>query len=171
MFARTDGTMNNPVDILAELDGHPRTEIRAGDVIFEQGAHSGFLVFLIEGGVEVVKDGMTVDHETRPGSVYGEISILLGNPHMAQVKAASDSVIVKIEDPMKFFVDHPVVTLHVCRTIAERLTAATRYLVDFRRQFSKDDTHLEMMDKILTMLIHRNPKSATDSRTEPRPDH
>ena len=90
---------------------------------------------------------------------------------MAEVRAATDSVIVKVENPLQFFIDHPMITLQVCRTIAERLTAATRYLVDVRRQFSKDEGHLAMMDKILTTLIHRNPKSVTDDRTVVRPDH
>ena len=49
--------------------------------------------------------------------------------------------------------------------------AATRYLVDVRRQFSKDEGHLAMMDKILTTLIHRNPKSVSTDRTVVRPDH
>lgn len=163
--------MNDPRELLSQLDALPRTSVSAGDTIFEQGTHSGFLVFLLEGSVEVVKDGMIVDHESRPGSVYGELSILLENPHMAEVRAATDSVIVKVENPLEFFVEHPEITLQVCRTIAERLTAATRYLVDVRRQFSKDEGHLAMMDKILTTLIHRNPKSVTTNRTAVRPDH
>ena len=163
--------MDDPRELLSQLDALPRTAIRAGETIFEQGTHSDFLVFIVDGSVEVVKDGIIVDHESRPGSVYGELSILLENPHMAEVRAATDSVIVKVENPLQFFIDHPMITLQVCRTIAERLTAATRYLVDVRRQFSKDEGHLAMMDKILTTLIHRNPKSVTDDRTVVRPDH
>ena len=163
--------MDEPSDFLDQLDSLPRTKVRAGETIFEQGTHSEFLVFLVEGSVEVVKDGIIVDQESRPGSVYGELSILLENPHMAEVRAATDSVIVKVEKPLEFFVEHPEITLQVCRTIAERLTAATRYLVDVRRQFSKDEGHLAMMDKILTTLIHRNPKSVSTDRTVVRPDH
>ncbi len=163
--------MEESHQILRHLEGLPRTKLNAGDTIFEQGRQSGFLVFLVSGTVEVVKDGMIVDRESRPGSVYGELSILLENPHMAEVRAATESEVVKVENPETFFLDHPEVTLQVCRTIAERLTAATRYLVDVRRQFSKDEGHLAMMDKILTTLIHRNPKSITPERVGVRQDH
>ena len=158
-------------DLLKLLHTLPRTSVPAGETIFEQGESSGFLMFLLEGSVEVVEDGMIVDHESRAGSVYGELSVLLGNPHMAEVRAASESVMVKVENPIQFLLDHPEVSLHVSRTIAERLTAATRYLVDVRRQFSKESGHLAMLDKILTTLIHRNPKTVETGRTAVRPDH
>ena len=163
--------MDDPSEILSQLASLPRTSVRAGETIFEQGCHSGVLIFLIEGSVEVLHDGVIVDHESRPGSVYGELSILLDNPHTAEVRATTDSVIVEVENPLDFLRQHPEITLQVCRTIGERLTAATRYLVDVRRQFSKDDAHVAMMDKILTTLIHRNPKSVIPDRTAIRPDH
>ncbi len=163
--------MDDPSLILSHLDSLPRTVVKAGETIFEQGSRSGVLMFLIDGSVEVLNDGVIVDHESRPGSVYGELSILLDNPHMAEVRAATDSTIVQVESPLDFLREHPDITLQVCRTIAERLTAATRYLVDVRRQFHKDEGHLAMMDKILTTLIHRNPKAVSSERTAIRPDH
>lgn len=163
--------MDDADQILKDLDSLPKISVAAGETIFEQGTHSDFLVFLVEGSVEVVSDGMIVAHESRPGSVYGELSILLDNPHMAEVRAAKDSVLIKVPNPLAYFAEHPRVTLLVCRTIAERLTAATRYMADVRRQFSKDEGHVAMLDKILMTLIHRNPKSVTEERTAIRPDH
>lgn len=157
-------------DFLNPLDAFPKTSVRAGETIFEQGARSGFLVFLIEGSVEVVKDGKIIDRQSRPGTVYGELAVLLDDPHIAEVRAAEDCILVKIKEARQFFLDHPALMLHVCQTMAERLTAATRYLVDVRRQFSKDG-HLAIMDKILTTLIHRNPKSTPSERIAIRPDH
>ena len=59
--------MEESHQILRHLEGLPRTKLNAGDTIFEQGRQSGFLVFLVSGTVEVVKDGMIVDRESRPG--------------------------------------------------------------------------------------------------------
>lgn len=157
--------------LLNWIDAFPKTRLLAGEMIFEQGARSRFLVFLIEGCVEVVKDGRIVDRQSLPGSIYGELSVLLNDPHMSGLRAATDCILVKIENPRQFFLDHPALMLHLCQTMAERLTAATRYLVDVRRQFSKDSGHLAIMDKILTTLIHRNPKSGTTERVSIRPDH
>ncbi len=157
--------------ILRALEGLPRLAAVAGETVLEQGSHPGFLVFLVEGSVEVVQDGRIVDHESRPCSVYGELSVLLDEPQPATVRAASAIVLVKITEPLEFFREHPEVVLYVCRMVAERLAAVTRYLVDVRRQFSDEVGHLAMVDKILTTLIHRNPKSLTPERTAIRPDH
>ncbi len=158
-------------DILKELEGLPRTLTAAGEVLWEQGSRSGVLIFLIEGEMEVLEDGLVVDRESRPGTVFGELSALLDNPHLAQLRAASDSVVVRVASPLEFLVRHPKINLHVCRMLAGRLTAATRYLVDVRRQFSKEPNHLAMLDKILKTLIHRNPKSPATERTAVLPEH
>lgn len=158
-------------DILKELECLPRTSAAAGEVLWEQGSRSGVLIFLVEGEIEVLEDGLIVDRESRPGTVFGELSALLDNPHLAQLRAASDSVVVRVASPLEFLVRHPKINLHVCRTLAGRLTAATRYLVDVRRQFSKEPNHLAMLDKILKTLIHRNPKSPATERTAVLPEH
>ena len=158
-------------EILKELEGLPRTSVSAGEVLWEQGSRSGVLIFLIKGEMEVLEDGSVVDRENRPGSVFGELSALLDNPHLAQLRAASDSVVVRVASPLEFLVRHPKINLHVCRMLAGRLTAATRYLVDVRRQFSKEPNHLAMLDRILTTLIHRNPKSSAPERTAVLPEH
>lgn len=158
-------------EILKELEGLPRTSASAGEVLWEQGSRSGVLIFLIEGEIEVLEDGLVVERENRPGSVFGELSALLDNPHLAQLRAASDSVVVRVASPLEFLVRHPKINLHVCRMLAGRLTAATRYLVDVRRQFSKEPNHLAMLDKILTTLIRRNPKLPAPERTAVLPEH
>ena len=158
-------------EILEELNGLPRTLTAAGEVLWEQGSRSGVLIFLIEGEMEVLEDGLVVDRESRPGTVFGELAALLDNPHLAQLRAASDSVVVRVASPLDFLVRHPKINLHVCRMLAGRLTAATRYLVDVRRQFSKEPNHLAMLDKILKTLIHRNPKSPVTERTAILPEH
>ena len=158
-------------EILRELEGLPRTSTASGEILWEQGSRSGVLIFLIQGEMEVLEDWLVVDRETRPGTVFGELSALLDNPHLAQLRAASDVVVVRVESPLEFLVRHPKINLHVCRTLAGRLTAATRYLVDVRRQFAKEPNHLAMLDKILTTLIHRNPKSTAPERTAVLPEH
>jgi len=156
------------LDALADL---PRTEVAAGEIVFEQGGSPAHLCFLVAGSLEVIKDGRVIDIESRPGSIYGDLSVLLDCPHVTGLRTASDSTVIFIDKPAEFFCTHHSVMLHVCRLLAERLASASRYLVDVRRQFSGESGHLAMLDRMLTILIHRNPNSVKPERTEIRPDH
>ena len=157
--------------VLDALENLPRTEVAAGEIVFEQGGPPDYLCFLVSGSLEIIKDGRIVDIESRPGSVYGDLSILLDNPHVTGLRAAADSTLIYVEQSTDFFRTHPDIMLYICRLIAERLTSASRYLVDVRRQYSGESSHLAMLDRMLTILIHRNPKSFTSERMEIRPDH
>jgi CRP/FNR family cyclic AMP-dependent transcriptional regulator len=162
--------MPDPAEILAELVDHPQTRVAEGEVIIEQGQRSGVLFFLVEGEIEVLKDEVTINRESAPGSAYGEISILLDTPHMAQVKAASDSLIVKVDDPEHYLLSHPKVLLHLCRVQATRLASATHFMVDIKRQYAGKNDHVSMVDGILNNLIHRNPQPVEGKRIV-REDH
>ena len=157
--------------VLEGLEGQPRKLVPAGEMVLEQGAGSRDLVFLVEGTLEVIRDGHVVERESCPGSVYGVISVLLGDPQIAGIRTASECRLVLIGEPLDFLRAHPDLTLHLCWSLAGRLASATRYLVDARRQFSGQAGHLSMLDRILTTLVHRNPRTVRPDRTAIRPDH
>ena len=52
---------------------------------------TGRLLILKEGAVEVVKDGVEIAKVTEPGAVFGELSVLLDQPHTADVRALKAS--------------------------------------------------------------------------------
>ena len=47
----------------------------------------------------------------------------------------------------------PEVAFLIARLLAQRLYAATSYLVDLNRQFAGHETHLAMVGKVLQSLI------------------
>lgn len=132
----------------------PKRDFGAGETIIEQDSTTGMLFFLIDGEVEVYKDDVPLAATSEPGSVFGEMSALLGTSHRASVKAVAPSSFYVVEDGRRFLESHPAVSMHVSELLARRLDALNKYLVDVRQQFEGHD-HLSMVDEVLAVLMHR----------------
>ena len=138
-------------EILSTL---PRRDFPAGETIIAEDTTTGMLFFLINGEVEVYKDGVPLASTSEPGSVFGEMSALLGTSHRASVRAVAPSSFYVVEDGRHFLQNHPVVSMHVSELLARRLDALNKYLIDVRQQFEGHD-HLSMIDEVLEVLMHR----------------
>jgi CRP-like cAMP-binding protein len=151
-------------DILSAFGGQPVRKFSAGETVMEQGHSTGLLFILIEGQVEVFKDGFTVAASSEPGAFFGDLAVLLRAPHTATVRAVRDSSFYVVNDPRAFLERNPAVTLHLCGLLARRLDALNKYLVDVRQQFAGHD-HIGMVDNMLDTLMHRQPRA----RVAPKP--
>lgn len=136
------------------LAAYPKRELDAGEMIIAQGTTTGMLFFLIDGEVEVDKDEVQIATASEPGSVFGEMSVLLGTSHRASVRTVTRSSFYVVEDGREFLENHPVVSMHVSEVLARRLDALNKYLVDVRQQFDGHD-HISMVDEVLEVLMHR----------------
>jgi CRP/FNR family transcriptional regulator, cyclic AMP receptor protein len=136
------------------LTALPKRDFGAGETIIAQDTTTGMLFFLIEGEVEVSKDDVTLAEISEPGSVFGEMSALLGTSHRASVRAVTSSSFYVVEHGRRFLEIHPIVAMHVSEVLARRLDALNKYLVDVRQQFEGHD-HLSMVDEVLEVLMHR----------------
>ena len=153
-------------NILAGLREHPVRRFSAGETLLEQGASTGLLYILIEGEVEVTKDGVWLATTSEPGAIFGDLAALLRAPHTANVRALRDSSFYVVTEARAFLVAHPDVNLHLCELLARRLDALTKYLIDVKQQFTGHD-HLGMVDGMLDTLIHRHPRA----RVAPKPSN
>ena len=144
--------------ILEQIHGGELRHFDAGEVVIEQGEKTNLLFFLIEGAVEVVKDGVTVATASQPGAVFGELSALLDGNHTATVRALKPCSFHVVQNPRAFLQASPDICLHVCELVARRLDAVNKYLVDVKQQFVGNE-HLGMVDNLLETLMHRHPVS------------
>jgi len=142
----------NPIDAL------PGVSYPAGATILASGDPPGRLFFLRSGRIEVVRDGMRLALVKTPGSVIGEMSLLLGTPATADVIALEDTVMRVAEEPLAFLSGNPGVALHVARLLAMRLNAASQYLVDVREQLRECSDHVGLVDGVLDAILHRDLK-------------
>ncbi len=140
--------------ILEHCAEQPLETREAGANLIEEGAQTGCLYVLVEGKAGVLKGETCIATVTQPGSVFGEISLLLGLPHTATVQCLTACRFHVIPDGLAFLQAHPEVTLQVSRLLAQRLQSMTRYLVDLKAQYEDRSDHLGMVDEVLESLVH-----------------
>jgi CRP/FNR family cyclic AMP-dependent transcriptional regulator len=141
--------------ILDKCAGAPRKHFAPGAILIAEGETSGRLYVLAEGSVEVLRGDTQIAVVTEAGSVFGEMSVLLNRPHTATVRATSPVGVFVFEDAESFLRSHPEIAFLLGKLLAERLNAATTYLVDLKRQFEGHGDHLGMVGEVLATLIHQ----------------
>jgi CRP-like cAMP-binding protein len=149
---------------VAHLASLPTRSCAEGEVVLTAGSTTGQLLFLKDGVVEVVKDGVRIARVAEPGAVLGEMSALLGQPHTAEVKATAPSTFYVVDDARSFLEQNAAAAYHVAMILAQRLDALNRYLVDARSQFRGFDDHVGMIDEVIDTIVHKHPRKVGQRR-------
>jgi len=109
-------------------------ETRApGELLLAAGSVTGRLYLLREGLVEVVRDGVQIAVIGTPGAVFGDVAVLLGQPHSADVRVLKPSTFL-VADGRTSLMVNPIAALHVATVLAERLDVVNRQLVEVKRR-------------------------------------
>lgn len=101
-------------------------EVPAGEVIFEAGAAADNMFVVVEGEVEISKDGRVLD-TAGPGDAVGEMALIEERARAATVTASSDVKIALISKArFEYLVSqHPFFALDVMEQMADRLRRQT----------------------------------------------
>jgi CRP-like cAMP-binding protein len=156
-------------DILDACSDLPEVDFATGDLLIREGGAPGRLYVLISGEVLVLKGETEIARIAAPGSIFGEISALLGTPCTASVRALGPVRAHLSENAADFIASNPAVAMHTARTLAQRLHAATAYLADIKSQFADQKNHFGMMDRVLDTLMHRQASKAPQPRVKSDP--
>ena len=158
--------------MLTLCDDLPRRTVPAGSAVIDQGSPGGAILVLVEGSVAVERDGARLAVFDTPGAVIGEMSTVLGRPSSASVRALDDVTVLEAVDGAAFLTAHPEALLEVARTLATRLDNLTGHLVDVKRQYSGTDSHLGMLDDVLSTLMHAQARTVQPGSARlPDPDY
>jgi CRP-like cAMP-binding protein len=111
----------------------PLVTYQAGETVLSAASTTGRLLILKEGAVAVVKEGVEIARVTEPGAVFGELSVLLDQPHTADVRALEASQFHVVDATTILRVD-PIALLYVATVLAQRLDSANRGLLELKRQ-------------------------------------
>ncbi len=162
---------NDMAAVLAYCDGFPLDRFKPGDVLLAEGPPTDRMFILAVGEVEVLRGDTQVAATALPGAIFGEIAALLGGPHTATVRAVAETTAFRIENARELLREHREISFHVSTILARRLTDATSYLADFKRQFAHRSDHFGMVDEVLDALVQRQrpavsagPSSSGDGR-------
>lgn len=143
---------------LESISDLPVAAFSGGEEIIQQGSRPEKLYFLKSGKVEVVREDIRVSLIKTPGSVLGELSLLLDIDATATVRALEDATLFVSDHPLNYLKAHPEVHLHVSKALAYRLNAASRYLVDVKEQLKDCSDHVGMVDGVIDAIINKDLK-------------
>ncbi len=152
-------------DILAVTSGHAERVLVDGERILEQGVRAGTLFVLVSGTLEVQRRGRAVVQMSEPGSVVGEMGLLLDSPATADVIAVGPTVVRVIDDAEAFFVAYPDFGRYLATTLAQKLWQVSTYLSDLQEQFADRGDILGLVPTVLSGLL-----GSTRERPDPGSD-
>jgi CRP-like cAMP-binding protein len=139
------------MDLLSLTAHLPEITLEPGDTLVAEGGAGGALWVLLEGELEVSKGAVQVSTITAPGSLVGEISVLLDVPYTATVRALAASKLRVAADGRALLDMDPQVARLVAMGLASRLNVVTHYFADLKRQYG-DAPGLSMVGDVLAQL-------------------
>src|SRR6185437_8090734 len=117
-------------DRLATL---PLTTYQSDQIVIADGSRTGRLLILKTGNVAIVKQGHEIAQVAEPGAVFGELSVLLDQPHAADVRTLETSQF-HVADAATLLTENPIAVLYVATMLAHRLNAANHALIQLKQQ-------------------------------------
>jgi hypothetical protein len=94
----------------------PDYHLPGGESVLTSGSRTGRLLILKKGAVSVVKEEIEIANEAEPGAVFGELSVLLDQPHTADVRTLKRS---EFYVPDAAAVQDPIILLCVSAILAQ----------------------------------------------------
>jgi CRP/FNR family cyclic AMP-dependent transcriptional regulator len=118
----------------------PLVTYQPGETVIVDGSKTGRLLFLKKGNVAIVKEDTEIAKVAEPGAVFGELSVLLGQPHTANVHALETSQF-HVANATTLLKQNPSALLYLATVLAHRLDGANQDLIQLKNQLQTGETH------------------------------
>jgi CRP-like cAMP-binding protein len=142
--------------LLALTATRPTRTLAEGEVLLVQGEGGGDLFILLSGKLVVVRDGVNIASIAQPGTLVGEMSVLLGIRNSATVRAERESKVRVIRDANKLLETEPGLARRVAALVAGRLDATSALLLELAKQ-NKGKSEQGLLSRILSTIYSPAP--------------
>lgn len=157
------------LDVVHLTASSPDVVLADGDVVIREGERTGALIVLVEGHLEVRRRGITVVRMDEPGTIVGELGLLLDMAASADVVADGRCVVRRMDDAERTFATNPEFARHLATLLAQRLWQISTYLTDLQHQYADREDTLGLVPSVLSDLLggQRPPvESGSDRESE-----
>jgi CRP-like cAMP-binding protein len=111
----------------------PLVTYQSGETVLASGTKTGRLLILRKGTVAILKENTEIARVGEPGAIFGELSLLLDQPHTADVRALETSQL-HVANATTLLSQYPIAFRYFATVLADRLDAANRALVQLRSE-------------------------------------
>jgi CRP/FNR family transcriptional regulator, cyclic AMP receptor protein len=99
---------------------------KQGQIISSEGDKAENIFVLVDGRVGIFKDDRKISEFSKPGEIFGELSMILKRPRTATIKALIDCNLLIIEGELDELIKlYPDISKKLIKTLAERLADST----------------------------------------------
>ncbi|MEQ1899502.1 MAG: cyclic nucleotide-binding domain-containing protein [Devosia sp.] len=153
--------MTSLLDLTA---AQPTRSLAPEEILIVQGEGGGDLFVLLSGELSVTRDGVEIATLSQPGTLVGEMSVLLGTRNTATVRARRESKLKAIRDAAKVLESEPKLAMRVGAVVAGRLDATSALLVELSRQGADKAVGPGLFSRIVTALALSAGEASVERR-------
>src|SRR5690349_12801121 len=132
--------------IQQRLGALPLATYQAGEVVLAAGSTTGRLLILKSGMVAIIKETIEIARVSEAGAVFGELSILLDQPHTADVRALEASEFHVADEAL--LAKDPLALTYVAMALAVRVNNANRAVIELKRQLDAREPHSVIVETV-----------------------
>jgi CRP-like cAMP-binding protein len=141
------------IDIIEMTRSAPDVVVPSGTIVIVEGERTGALYVLVGGVLEVRRRGRAVVQMSEPGTIVGELGLLLDTVASADVVAIGECVVRRLDDAERTFAENPAFAQHLATLLAHRLWQVSTYLSDVQAQYADRADTLGLMPTVLQELL------------------
>ena len=136
--------------IQSSLATLPVVTFQAGETVIADGSRTGRLLILRKGTVAILKGDTEIAKVAEPGAMFGELSVLLDQPHTADVRALETSQF-HVANATTLLTQNPIAVLYVATMLARRLDGANHALLQLKHQLLTGESQSEVAKTVSKM--------------------
>jgi len=129
------------IKILEELSVN-EVKLDTGTVLITEGEMNDNVYVLTSGKVSIQTRKYEIATVDEPGTILGEISVLLSTLPVATVVTLEASTFYVVSDFLQFLADHPQAAVSVAQVLACRLINMNNHFVQIKDELSTMQTNL-----------------------------
>ena len=130
-------------------------EYDVGEVVLAAGELGRGFCILEDGILEVIRDGKVLSEINMAGSIFGELSEILGLKRDAVIQAKTKARVRHVEESIADIVSqNPKVALKLIKTLGRRLYRMNRIAA---KEVASKETHIETVNSINILVVDDKP--------------